>query len=569
MSSEQKSDALLRVTDLTISFSTSRGRATAVEDVSLELHRGKRLAIVGESGSGKSTMASTIHRLLPNNARIESGSVLFGGQDLLKLPMADVVAMRGRRIGYVPQDPLSNLDPVQRVGTQLVEAFRIGYPRATRAELQRHAVDALARVGIPDPERRIHQYPHEFSGGMRQRALIAMGMACRPELLIADEPTSALDVTVQRRILDLIDDLTREQGTALLFITHDLGLAAERADDVVVMQRGQTVERGRAEAVLEAPKHPYTKTLIAAAPNLASRRLVEGDEPVDPAQEPLLEVRRVSKTFSVRARGFRRGGSQLTAVDDVSLSVAPGRTVSIVGESGSGKSTTARIVLDLERSTTGEVLFRGRSITQLDRAGRFDFRSHAHPVFQNPFASLDPRFTVGRSIREPLDVHRHGDGRARRARVEALLDLVALPADLADRYPHELSGGQRQRVAIARALALDPRLVVLDEAVSALDVVVQAQILQLLVRLQRELGLAYLFVSHDLAVVRQISHTVHVMQAGRIVESGTPDEIFEAPKDPYTKALLDAIPGREVAAITPFTGPISVPERLSLDRPGT
>ncbi|MDQ4214700.1 ABC transporter ATP-binding protein [Microbacterium capsulatum] len=532
---------LLSIENLSIHFETVRGTVSAVKDVTFQLEAGRRLAVVGESGSGKSTTASAVHRLLPPNAKVE-GSIRLDGEEITTMSTSRILRLRGREVGYVPQDPLSNLNPVQRIGKQLMHAIRVGSPSLSHDELRTQAIDALDRVGIPQPARRIDQFPHEFSGGMRQRALIAMGMACRPRLLIADEPTSALDVTVQRRVLDLIDDLTREQGTALLFITHDLGLAAERADDVVVMKLGEVVERGTAEQVLSAPKGAYTRELLAAAPNLTSARLVDA---APPEAAPILELEAATKIFGHRTLTGK--DNRIIAAEGVSLTVSPGETVAIVGESGSGKSTTARMILGLEVPTSGTVRFDGASLARLGHAGRFAYRAEVQPVFQNPYASLDPRFTIGQSIREPLDVHRRGTPAERKARVAELLGLVSLDPQVATRFPHELSGGQRQRVAIARALALSPKVIVLDEAVSALDVVVQAQILKLLVSLQRELGLAYIFVSHDLAVVRQISHRVHVMSAGRIVESGSPEELFAAPKDPYTAALIEAIPGYAVA----------------------
>jgi peptide/nickel transport system ATP-binding protein len=400
-------------------------------------------------------------------------------------------------------------------------------------------------VGIADAEQRARQYPHEFSGGMRQRVLIAMGLACKPRLLIADEPTSALDVTVQRRILDQLDELTGEFGTALFLITHDLALAAERADRIVVMFRGRIVESGTSAEVLGNPQHEYTKQLLAAAPSLASRR---EPLPVRDATDdrPFVEVRDLRKEFALRAP--KAGEPQtFTAVDGVSFSITRGTTVSIVGESGSGKSTTANLVLGLEDITSGSILFDGVDLAGLSRKDMFALRRRVQPVFQNPYASLDPRYTVEESIAEPLRVHRIGTKATRRARVGELLEQVALPVAMAERLPHELSGGQRQRVAIARALALEPELVVLDEAVSALDVLVQAQILDLLAELQRRLGLSYLFISHDLAVVRMISDQVHVMQRGKIVESGTPEQIFDAPQHPYTQELLAAIPGASLA----------------------
>jgi peptide/nickel transport system ATP-binding protein len=553
---------LLSLRDLSVTFRTSAGDVTAVKNVSLELAAGQTLAVVGESGSGKSTTAAAINRLLPANGRISSGQVVFDGRDLAPLREKQMTAIRGAQIGLVPQDPMSNLNPLQRIGHQIEEALTV-HGRVSGKAAKAKAIELLEMVGIPEPEKRVDQYPHEFSGGMRQRVLIAIGLACRPRLLIADEPTSALDVTVQRRILDQLDLLTQEMGTAVFLITHDLGLAAERADQVVVMRRGEIVEAGDSQRILSSPEHEYTKQLIASVPSLAAERmparestrvaeresradgtLAEGRDSA--GGDALVRIEQLTKTFKLRGRGG--AASDFTAVDAVSFDVPRGRTVAIVGESGSGKSTTANLVLALEAPTSGRILFEGTDMVSLDRGGLFEFRRRVQPVFQNPYASLDPRFTVERSIAEPLAVHRVGDPRSRRTRVAELLEQVSLAPALADRLPHELSGGQRQRVAIARALALSPKLVVLDEAVSALDVVVQAQVLELLAELQAELGLSYLFISHDLAVVRMVSDVVHVMQRGRFVESGTPEQIFDAPQQDYTRELLAAIPHARRAA---------------------
>ena len=535
---------VLSIRDLSVSFRTGGVEVPAVRGVSLDVAAGQTVAVVGESGSGKSTTAAAVNRLLPPGGRVTGGRILFEGRDLAELSEREMVAVRGAGIGLVPQDPMTNLNPLMRIGDQIAEALVV-HGRATGKAARARVVELLELVGIPEPARRADQYPHEFSGGMRQRALIAMGLACRPRLLIADEPTSALDVTVQRRILDQLDALTEEMGTSVVLITHDLGLAAERADTVAVMYRGEIVEYGEAARILAAPGHEYTRRLLDAAPSLSSTSLVKA---AGPTAEPrdLVEVRELTKEFPVR--GGRGAADRFTAVDRVGFTIPRGQTVSIVGESGSGKSTTANLLLGLERPTSGQVLFEGTDVAGLGRRELFAFRRRVQPVFQNPYASLDPRYTVARSIAEPLRVHRIGTARERERRVAELLDQVALPADMADRLPHELSGGQRQRVAIARALALSPDLVVLDEAVSALDVLVQAQILELLAELQRELGLSYLFISHDLAVVRMISHQVHVMREGRIVESGTPDRLFAAPESPYTRELLAAIPGAGLAA---------------------
>ncbi|MFG1710535.1 ABC transporter ATP-binding protein [Nonomuraea sp. M3C6] len=525
---------LLEIRDLSVAFRTRKQDVTVVRNVSMEILPGQTVAVVGESGSGKTTTAAAVNRLLPGNGRITAGRVLFDGRDLARASEREMTAIRGAGIGLVPQDPMSNLNPLMRIGDQIAEALEV-HGVATGKAARARVVELLDLAGIPDPARRIGQYPHEFSGGMRQRALIAMGLACRPKLLIADEPTSALDVTVQRRILDQLGQLTAEMGTAVFLITHDLALAAERADVVAVMYQGEIVETGPAAGMLAEPGHEYTRRLLKAVPSLSSVRL---PGPPPRAAEDLVVVEGLRKVFPIRGTG-----EELAAVDAVSFSIPRGRTVSIVGESGSGKSTTANLLLGLDDVTSGSIRFDGTDLARLGRRELFAFRRRVQPVFQNPYASLDPRYTVEKSIAEPLRVHRVGTAADRRKAAAELLEKVALPASMAERLPHELSGGQRQRVAIARALALSPELVVLDEAVSALDVLVQAQILELLAELQRELGLSYLFISHDLAVVRMISHAVHVMRDGRIMESGTADEIFDHPADDYTRELLAAIPG--------------------------
>ena len=532
---------ILAIENLTVVFGTTGGDQAAVRDLSLTVPTGSTVALVGESGSGKSTTAAAVNRLLPANGRVTAGRVLLDGRDLLTISEREMRRVRGAGIGLVPQDPMSNLDPLMRIGDQVAEALEVHDVAKGKAAWAR-ALELLDLVGIPDPQARSAQYPHEFSGGMRQRALIAVGLACRPRLLVADEPTSALDVTVQRRILDTVDAITEELGTSVLLITHDLGLAAERADTVAVMYRGEIVETGLAAHILAEPEHAYTKRLLAAAPSLNTVREVRRTPQVSVAPESLVRFEGVSKRFALRRRG-RGAGDDILAVDDVSFGIPRGQTAAIVGESGSGKSTTANLLLGLEIPTSGRILVGGQDLATMSRRETFALRRRIQPVFQNPYASLDPRYTVERSVAEPLKVHGVGTPGERRERVRMLLDQVALDADLATRLPHELSGGQRQRVAIARALALEPDIVVLDEAVSALDVIVQAQILDLLAELQSRLGLTYLFISHDLAVVRLVSDQVHVMRAGRIVESGPPEQIFDAPQDAYTGELLAAIPG--------------------------
>lgn len=525
-------EPLLSVSNLRVSFETPAGSFEAIHGVSFDVALGETVAIVGESGSGKSTIAACVNQLLADNGRITGGSIRFEGQELLKLSERAMTSLRGAGVGLVPQDPMSNLDPVRTIGSQIREALTV-HDRARGDAARERVIELLTTVGLSDPETRYHQYPHEFSGGMRQRALIAMGLACEPRLLIADEPTSALDVTVQRRILDTLAELTSQANTSVLLITHDLALAAERADRVLVMLRGELVEAGSAKEILENPREDYTRRLVEAAPRVSTASLIA--RPVG-TTKTLVDVNGIGRCYRMRGEDF-------WAARDISFTIPQGRTVSIVGESGSGKSTTAKMLLGLEAVDEGSIELDEKPLAGLNRREMLAVRRRVQPVFQNPFASLDPRYTISASVAEPLDVHRIGDKHSKRARVLELLDQVSLSSGLATRYPHELSGGQRQRVAIARALALDPELVVLDEAVSALDVLVQAQVLELLARLQHELGLSYLFISHDLAVVRMISDEVHVMQRGRIVESGTPVQIFDAPQHSYTQELLAAIPG--------------------------
>ncbi|MEU4363108.1 ABC transporter ATP-binding protein [Promicromonospora sp. NPDC023987] len=558
-------DVVLRVEDLCVDFRTEHGAARAVSNASLTVRRGQTVAIVGESGSGKTTLAMAVLGLLASNGSVADGHIWFKDEDLGRVIPQRMAQLRGTELGLVPQDPMTNLDPIMQIGRQ-IDAGLIDNGLRTRRDARTRTVELLDEVGLPDARQRAAQFPHEFSGGMRQRALIAMGLSGRPALLVADEPTSALDVTVQRGILDQLTALTQDLGTAVLLITHDLGLAAERADTVVVMYRGDIVEQGPARQVLTAPQHEYTKRLMAAAPSLASRRieiareqgldevldgslLAHGEDAVaDGSAEPdvLVSVKEASKVFSIRGRGLLSRSKDFTAVDSVSLDIPRGSTVAVVGESGSGKSTLARMILDIEKPTSGSITFDGNLVGAGNHRDQIAYRRRVQPVFQDPYSSLDPLFSVFRAIEEPLRAHDYGDATARRARVEELADQVALSKGQLQRFPSELSGGQRQRVAIARALALSPELVVCDEAVSALDVVVQAQILQLLAGLQEDLGLTYLFITHDLAVVRQIADRVLVMQEGRVVEEGSVDSVFDSPSTAYTRALLDAIPGKDL-----------------------
>ncbi|MGW7243450.1 dipeptide ABC transporter ATP-binding protein [Streptomyces sp. NPDC054804] len=538
---ENVTTPLLEIRGLSVSYRTRGGTVPAVRGVDLDVWPGQVTAVVGESGSGKSTTAHAVTRLLAANGTIDAGTVRFGRHDLATLSEAELRTVRGAQIGLVPQDPTVSLNPVERIGDQVAEVLRI-HGLATRQAAAAEAVAVLDRAGLPDAAVRARQYPHELSGGMRQRALIAVAIAAKPRLIIADEPTSALDVTVQRVILDHLQHLTEESGTAILLVTHDLGVAADRARRLVVMSQGRVVEAGETRAVLADPRHEYTRRLLAAAPSLttARPRTPVSAVPADTAV-PLVETRNLVKEFRLpRADGEAR---TLRAVDDVSLTLRRGQTLALVGESGSGKSTTARLVLRLAEATSGQVLFDGTDVTTAKGAEVRQLRRRAQLVYQNPYASLDPRFSIGEVITEPLRAFKVGDRATRLDRARELLDRVALPAATLERRPAELSGGQRQRVAIARALALSPDLVVCDEPVSALDVSVQAQVLDLLAELQADTGVAYLFISHDLAVVRQIAHQVAVMRAGRVVETGPPEDLFSEPRHAYTRELLAAIPG--------------------------
>ncbi|MFD6515947.1 dipeptide ABC transporter ATP-binding protein [Rhodococcus sp. NPDC060176] len=524
-------EQLLSVTDLQISY----GNEPAVSGVSFTVGRGEVVAVVGESGSGKSTTAHAILGLLAGSGHVTGGSVEFEGDRIDSYSDRAWQRIRGARIGLVPQDPTTSLNPVTRIGDQVAEVLRI-HGLADRRTARLDAVAVLERAGIDRPEIRARQYPHELSGGMRQRVLIGIALVANPALIIADEPTSALDVTVQRRILDHLDERIAESGAAVLLITHDLGVAADRADRILVMQGGRIVESGRTADILGDPRDEYTKKLLNSAPSLSSGPV---DRPVRQDTSPLLTLTGITKRFNVGR------GSSITAVNEVSLTVPRGQTVSLVGESGSGKSTTARIAVRLEQADAGTITFDGQDITKVKGSGLRELRRKIQLVYQNPYASLDPKLSVQDIVAEPLRAFKVGGRTQQQSRAAELLDQVALPEQFLSRKPAELSGGQRQRVAIARALALKPDLLVLDEPVSALDVSVQAQILALLDDLQRELGLTYLFISHDLAVVRQISDVVGVMQAGRLLEIGTTAEIFDNPRNEYTRTLLDAIPGRD------------------------
>ncbi|WP_292766602.1 ABC transporter ATP-binding protein [Microbacterium sp. UBA3486] len=532
--------SVLAATDLRISY----GGREVVHGISFEIEEGETLALVGESGSGKSTTAHALLGLLPAGGTVDGGTVALGDLDISGWTDRALRGIRGAEIGLVPQDPTTSLDPVRTIGAQVEEILRLHGHRDRRSRRAR-AIELLDRVGIDDPDLRARQYPHELSGGMRQRVLIATAIALQPRLLIADEPTSALDATVQRKVLDLLDELQREEGTSILLVTHDLGVAADRAERLVVLKDGRIVEQGPSAAVLAAPSDPYTRQLLADAPAFTTgfRR---------PEAPPFLRdaaAVAAENPYAIVAEGlvkeFRVAGRErFRAVDDVSFRVRRGTTHALVGESGSGKTTTARLVTRFHQPDAGTIEVDGEDVTHAKREQLRALRRRVQLVYQNPFASLDPRQHIIDIVAEPLQNFRVGSSAERRERALALLDRVSLPADVARRTPRELSGGQRQRVAIARALAIDPEVVVLDEAVSALDVTVQARILELLTSLQSELGLTYLFISHDLAVVRRISHTVSVMRRGRIVEEGQTEELFRDPQHDYTRELLAAVPGR-------------------------
>ncbi|WP_144114016.1 ABC transporter ATP-binding protein [Paraburkholderia sp. BCC1886] len=574
---------LLEVRDLRVRF----GAHEAVRGLSFDVAPGETLALVGESGCGKSATALSLMRLVPSPGRV-SGSLRFDGHELLDLPAREIREIRGKQISMIFQEPMTSLNPVLSVGAQIVETLR-QHERLTRSVAWQRAVELLALVQIPEPQRRAFDYPHELSGGQRQRVMIAMAVACRPRLLIADEPTTALDVTIQAHILELLDGLRHELSMSLLLITHDLSIVAKHADRVAVMLAGEKVEEAPVAQLFSAPRHAYTRGLLGASLNLAdhlhyrnwklpeirhgidadgqptfavlprSARTAQGVADTGPrrgdpvsgtgtpdgvtskAGTPLLELRDLRIDYPQR-----HGKSILRAVDGVSLQIARGETVGLVGESGCGKSTLSKAILRLVPASSGAILLRGTDLAPLSERALRPLRRHVQMVFQDPYASLNPRRTVADILDTVLVVNGVGNAQQRRARIVAMLDRVGLPRSALARFPHEFSGGQRQRIGIARALVLEPDLLICDEPVSALDVSIQAQILNLLVDLKNELGLAYLFISHDLSVVRYIADRVHVMQAGRIVESGHHHEIWRAPQHPYTRSLLAAIPGRPV-----------------------
>ncbi|WP_435167563.1 ABC transporter ATP-binding protein [Falsirhodobacter sp. 1013] len=517
-------DHLLEVRNLSVEFHTAQGVVKAVEDVSWHLDRGETLAILGESGSGKSVSASAVMNLIDMPpGRIRQGKILLDGKDLLKMTEEERRRINGKRIAMVFQDPLAHLNPVYTVGWQIAEIMRVH--GTAQADARARALALLKRVGLPEPEAALNKYPHQFSGGQRQRLMIAMAVAMKPDILIADEPTTALDVTVQAEVLSLMQELQAETGMGILLITHDLGVVAEIADRVVVMNGGRVVETGEAAEVYTNPQHPYTKKLIGAAPGKG-----EMPEEGDRDGEPLLKVQSLQKSYG----GFH-------ALKGVTFTIMPGETVAVVGESGSGKSTLARALLRLEEPNGGKAIYRGRDLVTMAPKDLFKMRRDIQMVFQDPTQSLNPRMTVYQIISEAWAIHPDILPKSQwRARVSELLTKVGLHPEMAARYPHQFSGGQRQRIAIARALAMEPSLIICDEAVSALDVSIQAQVIQLLDGLRQEFGLSYLFIAHDLPVVRDFADRVIVMKAGRIVEEGPVRQVFDHPREEYTRALLAA-----------------------------
>jgi peptide/nickel transport system ATP-binding protein len=533
---EQHGTALLSIRNLSVRLPGNSERSHAVKDISFDLRRGEILCIVGESGSGKSISANAIMGLLPDYLRPEQGKILFDGKDLLTQSEDQLLALRGRKIGMIFQEPMSALNPTMRIGQQIAEVMEthgVGNP----AERQKRVMELLNLVGLPDPETLQHVYPFRLSGGQRQRVMIAMALALEPDILIADEPTTALDVTTQAQILTLIQTIQRSMGMGVMFITHDFGVVADIADRIIVMEKGLLVEQGPAEQILDAPEHPYTRRLIAAVPHGKAEATLLADDPA-----PLLDVRNLMKTYVTG--GMFSKGRVVHAVNNVSFTVARGETLGIVGESGSGKSSIGKCLLKLQGVDSGQIIFAGQDIVPLSQREFRSQRSKLQMIFQDPFASLNPRHKVGRILMDGPIANGVSPAQAER-RARELLALVELEASAFDRYPNEFSGGQRQRVGIARALALDPDLLVADESVSALDVSVQAQVLNLLQDIQLRLGVAMVFITHDLRVAAKICHKVAVMHRGQLVEYGPPEQILGNPTQAYTQALIDAMPGKE------------------------
>ncbi len=552
---------LLSVENLSVEFGSSR----VVDDLSFTVEAGKTVAVVGESGSGKSvTSLSTMRLADMMGAKYATGRILFEDKDLLKASQKEMRSIRGKEIAMIFQEPMTSLNPVFTIGDQICEVLML-HEKLGKAAAMTEAQRLLDMVRLPDSGQLLHRFPHQLSGGMRQRVMIAMALACRPKLLIADEPTTALDVTIQAQILNIMRDLQKTLGMGMVFITHDMGVVAEMADHVVVMWKGKKVEEGPVNEIFANPQHPYTRTLLSAVPKLGSmageafpkrmpltvlqdgKPTVVGEERVQNTakydEKPLLSVKDLLVRFDIRKNLFGKATHRCSAVQNVSFDIHPGETLALVGESGSGKSTIGRTIQQLQTSMGGEIAFNGRTYSSMSAAERFRMRQEVQYIFQDPFASLDPRKTVGFSIAEPINTHGLiNDSKAVKRRVDELLERVGLPSNVASRYPHEFSGGQRQRVCIARALASDPKLIIADEALSALDVSIQAQIINLFMDLQAERGLAYLFISHDMAVVEKMSHRVAVLYLGQIMEMGSRAQVFENPSHDYTRRLLSAVP---------------------------
>lgn len=552
---------ILKADHLSVAFESEQGPTQALHEISFDVYEGEILAIVGESGSGKSVTSLTTMGLLPENGRVTSGHLWYSPRDgdaidLTTLDDEQSRILRGTRLGMIFQEPMTSLNPVLKVGDQLTEAARLHLKLSAR-KARDEALAMLSKVRIPSPERVMDEFPYSLSGGMRQRVMIAMALMTRPRLLIADEPTTALDVTVQAHVLEIIRELQREFGMSVIFITHDMGVVAELADRVVVMQAGRVVEQNSVHDIFTAPAHPYTQKLLAAVPRLGAMRgmplphsfeipgesAAEAQASIDYTTDPLLEVDALEVRFPISSGWFGRARQEVLAVDRVPLKIWPGETLALVGESGSGKSTIGRALLRLAKSKQGFIQFADTRLDNLTDDQFRHWRGDMQMVFQDPYASLNPRLTVGFSIAEPLLIHKRVPSLNKAMpTVERLLEQVGLKAEHARRYPHEFSGGQRQRIAIARALALEPKLIVADEAVSALDVSIKAQVINLMMKLQRELGIAWLFISHDMAVVERIAHRVAVMHLGRIVEIAPREQLFAAPRHPYTKRLMEAVP---------------------------
>ncbi|OWU72769.1 ABC transporter ATP-binding protein [Phaeobacter sp. 22II1-1F12B] len=535
MSTDQN-DPVVEVSGLTIAF----GQHQVVSDINFEIRAGETLAVVGESGSGKSVTSMAVMGLLPKETRI-GGSIRVQGQEIVGAPEHRMRKMRGQVASMIFQEPMMSLNPVLRVGTQIKEMLRQHKPLSD-AEARKEGIRLFERVRIPDAARRFDDYPHMFSGGMRQRIMIAIALACSPRLLIADEPTTALDVTIQAQILDLLNDVQRETGTAILFITHDMGVVANMADRVMVMRKGETVETGPVKEIFHNPGHRYTKMLIDAVPQLGQG---EGPKTAPAKAKPVLSVRNLVTRFDVKGGYFNRKVGRVHAVEGLNFDIAPGETLSFVGESGCGKSTTGRSILYLNPPDSGEVVFDGKQVNPERPSDLTHLRRNVQMIFQDPFGSLDPKQRIGATLAEPLLCHGLTSKAEAREKAEHLLERVGLEANMITRLPHEFSGGQRQRICIARALMLDPKVVIADEAVSALDVSVKSQVIDLLLGLQEEMGLAYLFISHDMAIVERVSHRVAVMYLGEIVEIGPRDEVISNPRHPYTQRLMKAVPSSE------------------------